>query len=217
MTTLQLINLCCPVCGTSFRSHAVVSMDPSGGQATDFHRRPDGTQPLPYFVHTCRCCGYSGADDDFSDDVDVSPSLKASVWNELAPQLAGRAPSGSEKYEAAAKVAEWQGRESAHIGNLFLGAAWCCVDEGDTEAERYFRRHAAWIFELALASPNDVSSDERAVVTYLVGELWRRIGDLNSAWTWFDRVMDEVIDPETQQWVMDAARQQRDCPQEWFA
>ena len=61
-----------------------------------------------------------------------------------------------------------------------------------------------------------VARDERAVLTYLVGELWRRVGDMGSANDWFDRVSMEVVDPQSQQWVIDAARQQRDCPREWF-
>jgi hypothetical protein len=90
------------------------------------------------------------------------------------------------------------------------------VDEGDTEAERYFRRKAAWKFEEALASFDGVAREERAVLTYLVGELWRRVGDDRQAAAWFNRVGSEITDPATQQWVLDAARQQRDCPREWF-
>ena len=33
---------------------------------------------------------------------------------------------------------------------------------------------------------------------------------------WEDHFYPEVVDPQTQQWVIDAARQQRDCPREWF-
>jgi hypothetical protein len=33
---------------------------------------------------------------------------------------------------------------------------------------------------------------------------------------WFDRVEEEVTDSSAQQWVLEAARQQRDCPREWF-
>ena len=54
------------------------------------------------------------------------------------------------------------------------------------------------------------------VLTYLTGELWRRAGDLSQAYQWFNRVPSELSDPATQQWVVDAARQQRDCPREWF-
>jgi hypothetical protein len=106
--------------------------------------------------------------------------------------------------------------EPRHIADLLLRAAWCCVDEGDTEAERYFRRKAAWMLERALDSFDGVATDERAVLTYLVGELWRRVGDLTLAAAWFNRVPPEVTDEPTQQWILDAARQQRDCPREWF-
>jgi uncharacterized protein (DUF2225 family) len=138
------------------------------------------------------------------------------VWSELAPCISVGTLTGSDKYEAAAKVADWQGAEPRHVADLLLRAAWCCVDEGDTEAERFFRRKAAWKFEESLESFDGVGRDERAVLTYLVGELWRRVGDLQLASRWFGRVSSELVDTQSQQWVLDAARQQRDCPREWF-
>ena len=217
MTTLRQIELRCPICDTRFHSQAVVSTNAFGGKRTDFHERAAGTQPLAYLIHMCRECGYSGGERDFTGDADVSPLLKEHVLNELAPSIARTAVTGSEKYEAAAKVAEWQGMESRHIADLLLRAAWCCVDEGDIEAERYFRRHAAWMFERALESYDTVPRDERAVLTYLTGELWRRVGDLTQSNAWFDLVADEIVDPGVQQWIVDAASQQRTSPREWFA
>ena len=216
MTTLQQIELRCPICDTRFKSQQVTSTNSFGGKRTDFHERAAGTQPLPYLIHMCNRCGYSGAERDFTDEADVTPVLKEHVWSELAPALTAVAISGSEKYEAAAKVAEWQALESRHVADLLLRAAWCCVDESDTEAERYFRRKSAWKFEEALNSFDGVARDERAVLTYLVGELWRRVGDDQQAHTWFNRVASEITNTATQQWVLDAARQQRDCPREWF-
>ena len=219
MTTLQQIELQCPVCETRFRSQAVISTNSFGGKRTDFHERAAGTQPLPYLVHMCDQCGYTGAERDFTDEADVTPVVREHVWTELAPALTLPRPGavlGSEKYEAAAKVAEWQGLEPRHVADLLLRAAWCCVDEGDVEAERFFRRRAAWAFERSLDAFDGVAREERAVLTYLVGELWRRVGDAGQARAWFDRVPLEVADAATQQWVLDAARQQRDCPREWF-
>jgi uncharacterized protein (DUF2225 family) len=106
--------------------------------------------------------------------------------------------------------------EARHVADLLLRAAWCCVDEGDIEAERFFRRKAAWKFEEALESFDGVAREERAVLTYLVGELWRRVGEVKLSVAWLNRVAAEVADPQTQAWVTDAARQQRDCPREWF-
>ena len=104
-----------------------------------------------------------------------------------------------------------------HIADLLLRAAWCCVDEGDIEAERYFRRLAARAFEGALGSYDGVPRDERAILTYLVGELWRRVGDMMASTHWVESVAGEVVDRESQQWIIDAADQQRINPREWFA
>ena len=240
MTTLRQIELTCPICFNRFSSQAVLSTNSFGGKRTDFHERAAGAQPLPYFIHLCSRCGYAGSERDFGEEADVSPALKEHVWDELAPRLADVAAlsgngsgagegntsdstgagalaiAGSDKYEFAAKVATWAGAEPRRVADLLLRAAWCCVDEGDIEAERYFRRQAAWAFERALASYDGVERDERAVLTYLVGELWRRVGDLAKAREWFDRVPGELTNPPAQQWVVDAARQQRDCPREWF-
>ena len=216
MTTLHHIDLTCPVCERAFRSQTVVATNGFGGKRTDFHERAAGMQPLPYFVHLCATCGYAGTTRDFGTEVEVSGLLRDQVWQLLAPALASSLPSGSLKYEHAAKVAAWQGQEPRYLADLYLRAAWCCVDEGDIEAERYFRRLAAWRFADALASFDGVPGEERAVLTYLVGELWRRIGDERQAREWFDRVPDEVVEPDTQEWVLEVASQQKREPREWF-
>jgi uncharacterized protein (DUF2225 family) len=215
MTTLRQIDLRCPVCDNEFKSQSVVSTNAFGGKRTDFHERAAGTQPLAYLIHMCSECGYSGGEADFTAPMPVSPILKQQVLKELAP-LRPSPICGSEKYEAAAKVAQWQGMEARHVADLLLRAAWCCVDEGDIEAERFFRRHAVWKFEEALSAYDAVPRDERAVLTYLVGELWRRIGNTKKAATWFESVSGEVVDLQNQQWVLDAAEQQKLNPREWF-
>ena len=217
MTTFRRIQLRCPICDNRFESDAVVATNAFGGKRTDFHERASGKQPLAYLVHMCRTCGYSGLERDFADEAEISVGLKEQVWKELAPLAATAAMTGSEKYEAAAKVAEWQGADARHVADLLLRAAWCCVDECDVEAERFFRRLAVRWFESALAGYDGVPQNERAVITYLVGELWRRIGDAKVAGEWFGKVADEIIDPEAQQWVLLVAEQQRSEPSEWFS
>lgn len=214
MTTLREIVLSCPICGNSFESQAVETTNAFGGKRTDFHECAAGTQPLAYLVHMCGECGYSGEERDFDSEEEVSPLLKEHVLNELAPRVS-MSSVGSAKYEAAAKVAEWQGMDERNVADLLLRAAWCCVDEGDVEAERYFRRHAAWMFERALARYDSVAQEERAVLTYLIGELWRRVGDLKQAKIWFEKVYDEALG-DAQHWIVAAAEQQMINPREWF-
>jgi hypothetical protein len=72
------------------------------------------------------------------------------------------------------------------------------------------------MFEESLLAYDAVPREERAILTYLVGELWRRIGDVKKATTWFELVASEVTDAQSQQWVIDAADQQKLNPREWF-
>lgn len=128
-----------------------------------------------------------------------------------------RAP-GSERYEAAAKIALWRQQPAARVAYLYLCAAWCALEEDDHEAERFYRRHAAGWYERALAGDEDegIRPDERAKATYLVGELWRRIGDDRQAARWFTRVADEVVDVDAQQGLVELAAQQQHAPEEWL-
>jgi uncharacterized protein len=218
MTSLQRIDLVCPVCDGHFRSQAVVSTNSFGGKRTDFHERAAGAQPLPFLVHSCPSCGYTGSERSFVEGAEVTAHVRSQVLTMLTPLAADhQLDAASERFHAAAQVAEWEGADPRQIADLLLRAAWCCVDDDDREGERYFRRAAALRFIEALERQDAVPRAERAVLTYLVGELWRRVGDVSQAAIWFARVESEIVDADDQQWVRDAAVQQRDAPREWFA
>lgn len=215
MTVLETIQLTCAVCNADVVSTKVVATHQPVRRRTDFQECSTGAPALHYLVHMCTRCGYAGTEEEFTNDA-VSPAVCERVWDELAPNAFEYAQTGSAKFEAAAKIAIWQGAEPLKVGDLFLRAAWCCIDEGDVEAERYFRRLAARQFQGSLESDDDTALDERAVITFMVGELWRRVGDERLAREWFSRVPGELTDPRRQRWIVDAARQQRDNPREWF-
>ena len=215
MITLREIALQCPTCGTWFRSRAIgLEGRRTVHTTTDFHECVDGLEPVAFTVHQCTACGFAGEDADFADDV---------VGTESAAAPSGGTPfttdgdvAASEKYEAAARIARRRGEAPLDIAALLLRAAWCCVAEQDSEAERYFRREAARTYERALAGYDAVPAGQRAEVTYLVGELWRRVGDVARARTWLERVAREVTDPVKQRWLVALAMQQRDEPREWL-
>ncbi len=216
MTTLRDIALTCPVCSEQFTSTALQTVWAAIGKTTDFRARSLGPPTIGYEIHGCPHCGFTGSESEFGCESVVDPTVQHHVWTELAPRLATAAHRASEKYEFAAKVAQWEGCDEMRVATLWLRAAWCCVEERDVEAERYYRRLAAAAFERALVAGDDLDRDDRAVVTYLVGELWRRIGDERRARSWFERVAGEVSRPREQRWIVDAAHQQKDNPREWF-
>ena len=84
MTTLQQIELRCPICETRFRSQTVISTNSFGGKRTDFHERAAGTQPLPYLIHMCNRCGYTGSERDFGDEAEVSTTTYLSGYGDYA-------------------------------------------------------------------------------------------------------------------------------------
>ena len=217
MTTLRDITLACPICGTRFRSRVVNDVAIAGcplRMSTDFRECADSPDTLPFLVHQCVGCGFAGTDDEFTmhEDDDEWPSpLDARSRDGFDGNIAG-----SEKYEAAARVATWRGGGACVVADLLLRAAWCCIAERDIEAERYFRREAARMYEQALASYDEVPRERRARLTYLASELWRRAGDERRAHACFLRVADEVTDERTQLWLVRLAAQQRDEPREWL-
>ena len=197
MTTLKWIDLRCPVCESVFESMAASSNDEAGQDYTIDPGTPMSmaVAMLPFLVHVCRRCGYTGAVSDFGDDVEITNDVRARVWAELAPQLGTsvRIPwlaltvAGSDKYDGAARIAEWRGGDARHVAELWVRAAWCCVDEDDVEAERYYARHAARWFAKALDVYGEFDDDERTTMAYRLGELWLRIGDTRQANAWFER------------------------------
>jgi uncharacterized protein (DUF2225 family) len=218
MTTLCQVEYQCPVCEHAFRSQKVVSTNSFGGKRTDFHERAAGAQPLPHLVQTCWECGFAASDAVFEsaeERGDITGMVREQLL-EAMPKWRGRTLTGSEKYEAAAEAAEILGGGDRVIADYLLRAAWCCVDENDTEAERYFRIKAAERFQTALASFDGIEQLERAVVTYLTGELWRRSGHQARALEWFEKVPNEIVDNPTQRWIVDAAIQQGTAPREWW-
>jgi hypothetical protein len=197
MLTLKWIDLHCPVCASVFETMAASSSDDEG---QDYYIDPSApvstaVAVLPFLVHACPRCGYAGAVRDFGEDIEITEDVRTRVWAELAPQLgvSVRIPwlaltvAGSDKYDGAARVAEWRGADARHVAELWVRAAWCCVDEHDIEAERYYARHAARWFAKALDVYDEFAGDERATMAYRLGQLWLRIGDTTQANAWFDR------------------------------
>lgn len=122
----------------------------------------------------------------------------------------------SDAYTNAALIATLRGTPAKEIADLYLRAAWCCADKQDIEGEQTKRKTAIEYFERALEN-NEIEARQRPVVTYLVGELYRRIGDVYTACIWFDKVLSWTDLDEELAWLSRIAKQQRDNPQSHFS
>jgi hypothetical protein len=79
------------------------------------------------------------------------------------------------KFEAAAQISIWRNRSAEETAGLFLMAAYSCADDGASLQEIYNRTRAIDFFGKALDG-GEVATEQIPQITYLVGELCRRVG-----------------------------------------
>ena len=215
MTTVGRISLICPCCGTEFDGRTIYSTNTFGGKTTDFHGRAVGAEPLHYIISTCTSCGFTDYSGTWPDKADLKPETLERVNKEIKPLAGGEGLDGSLRYRFLALIAESEGRGEVAVADAYLKAAWLATEEsGHTDIEMQCRRLAIEHFEKGLLDME--RTDERYLtLTYLVGELYRRIGERDRANEWFDKVI-RIAQPSDPDWVTEIARQQRTDPKEFF-
>lgn len=202
----------CPICNAAIAVRHLMSTNTFGGQDTDFRSHAVGFDPLHIVMNQCASCGYSDFSPYFDKPREMSDVLKQRIRKEIH---AVDDPSDSHRYATAAQIAEIRGAALEEIANLYLNAAWCCQDENDTQGEKSFRKLAISNFISALDS-EEIKDSKRVSIIYLVGELYRRIGDSENAQNWFNRVIAMDDDSEHVAQYRKIAEQQRDNPKEQF-
>jgi uncharacterized protein len=188
MTKVGQQTFTCPNCQHDFVTEVLFSTS-SSGLTSEFRRMALGMQPEPYDVHTCTSCGLSGWDTVFEGE--VSAGTAALLAQRITPLIVDGPPPAWRRYEYAAWIAEWEQADDEEVGYLYLCAAWCAEDRGlsDDEGARY-RRSAAEFYRKALegSEGDGLEGNQRAELTYLVGELHRRAGDPEEAERWLAQV-----------------------------
>lgn len=214
MTSFKTEDVPCPVCNAMVTVRYLMSTNTFGGHDTDFRSHAIGADPLYIVISTCKACGYSDYGHYFSNPRQMSDELKRRIRETLTP-LAEDEPEMSAVYANAALIATWRKAPPSEIADLYLRAAWCCADRNDSEGEMAHRKAAIKQFEQALET-NEIEVSQRPVIMYLVGELYRRTGDVDTARTWFDSVLSLTSLSDKLAWLPEMAEQQRDNPQSRF-
>lgn len=198
MTMMVPKSLKCPLCVREFESQMVTSFS-VGEKESDFCPRYLGANPLPAFLHVCPGCGFVGFEADYRN---LDPAKAESVKRVLAglQWQEGQRLGGPERYRRAALIAMYSGKKCAQIADLYLQATWCSRMDGEPEEEeKSARKKAVKYFELALAA-QEFDTADLPVVHYLLGELYRRLGESKRAREHFER-LDEFQGVEP--WLID--------------
>ncbi|MDY6988909.1 MAG: DUF2225 domain-containing protein [Thermodesulfobacteriota bacterium] len=210
MTRLESRKLRCPCCKRRFKTSVLLSWNTLGPVSTDLRGRAVGTEPLPFAIHTCPSCGYSGDECDFGWER-VDSRLKAFIRERLTPLAIDLEAFPGRRFEFAAWIAEWRGDPHLYVGLCFLRAAWCWADNKKETEEKYCRRMAIEYFECALVL-DEVTENDVAVVNYLVAENYRRIGKEKKALAWYNSAIEAAGDDGEKKWLIRLARRQKAEP-----
>ncbi|MCL4500597.1 MAG: DUF2225 domain-containing protein [Deltaproteobacteria bacterium] len=183
-TTLSDHDFTCGFCGQTFKDKIIWSTNVMDRDA-EFRPLAMGLDPLPYYVHLCPHCGYANT----SEEVKLTDREKAEIGKFLTAyrQNHGAEPTPADKYEVLANIFIIRKLPSDKIAYAYQRAAWMADDANDQAAGRKFRTAALEYLTKAL---KDHETDPKVtpVLTYVAGELNRRLGRFDEALQWFSRV-----------------------------
>ena len=214
MTKTQLQKFTCPLCGNMFESKVITSTNTLGPFHSDFYREAQGEQPICYFVQTCSSCGYSGYEGDFEPQ-NFSTQFRRAMAETVTPEVKDRMFEVHGNFYLAALCAEWRGAPPQTLARIYHMGAWCSRVRKDREKENFYMGKAVEFFERALVS-GQASMEQRAMFTYLIGDLYRRMGNKEKAKEWYEKVEAEVKASGGEPKIIEFAKRQMTNPADIF-
>lgn len=206
-TLFKECDFVCPACKAEFKSKTVKSVTHKG-QDSDFFPHYQGENPLPFFLVQCPECAYAAYPEDYELSVAADRKVPVSFIKKIISMpLSRKLPKEALRFFIAAKIYEETERNPYHIGNLFLRGSWCCRIIENRKAEIELQQLAVKFLQTSVDRSTITNPDNRPIVTYLIGEIYRRLEDKQKAREWFGAVQDVLIDPE-QQWVLELTQKQ---------
>jgi len=207
VTSFKISSFSCPACKAVFDAKTVTSITHQG-QDSDFLPHYLGENPLPYFLVRCPECSFSGYPEDYNGIDRSEKSVAMSYLKKiLSMPVCKKMPEEALKFFIAGKIYEETGRNPYHTGNLYLRGSWCCRIQENRKAEIELQQLAVKFLRIAVEKSTISNPDNLPVVTYLIGELYRRLEDRKAAREWFGAVEEVIIDPE-QQWILELTQKQ---------
>lgn len=188
----------CPVCGKETKIKAVRSnVSKMTKRDSDFMIYYDVVNPMLYEIMYCKVCGYAGLPGDFSSLTGIqrkavlakiTPSWKSKEYPEIYD-----VDNAIEQHKLALLNAVVKESKPSGKAILCLKISWLYRLKGDRDQELVFQKQAVQGWELAYENEDfplyglDIYS-----ALYLIGELYRRIGDNEKALRYFGMVLSDV-------------------------
>lgn len=219
----------CPICATKFKVRMV---KPSHVKPTtrdsDFCQHYEGLNPLLYDVWVCPECLYAAKRKEFLDMKPVAKKKlqEALLRNKGVPKSVNFSEyrdinSAIYAFELAVPCYEIKEASDEVLAGLNMRAAWLCREAGDEDREKYYLRQAIEGYLHFFEWKSETGSKLGEVgLMYILGELYRRVGEYRESVRWFGRVViheDIKRQPEIERLTRDSWQDARAKEREMLA
>ena len=197
----------CPTCGYTGEVSAFEEMAPKADKAI----------PAPLTGAWFSQEEWEDAHDPMLTD---RPRLRASTLEEqLSVHLAGQALEASKnaalRYEHHAQVERWLGHGPLREGDCFLRAAWMHEDAKEPDHARRCRHRAVACYRRGVDERRWFARrEDLVVIAYLIGELHRKLGELEEGKRWFEQAIAWSSGLQKMQELVELAERQARDPRE---
>ncbi|MGF7056712.1 DUF2225 domain-containing protein [Brassicibacter mesophilus] len=184
----------CPSCNKEFTSSKVKSsrlrVDKRDSDLLVYYK---GENPIKYSVFVCPHCGYAAQEANFNS---LPQGKKDIIKINITARWYKKEYAGVRSIDDAIicnKLALYCGQlidlKKLDLGNICLRIAWLYRMNEDNEEQR-FLQYAVALFEEAFYSESLSNSVmDEVTLGYLIGELYRRIGENSVAISWFGKIV----------------------------
>lgn len=186
----------CPLCLKSFNTIVINKSSLKVKiRESDFHIIYHDYSPLLYEAIVCSNCGFAGLRDQFEEVSISNKKFLRNYYNKKKilpiPKINDFINRNYEDAEMAFNQAVNWGKilktSSFKIAGIILRAAWLCREQGDEKKEKNYLGKAILYYEKAYSSERIINSPlGEPGAAYIAGELYRRLGENNKAFIWFN-------------------------------
>lgn len=184
----------CPICKKNFTNMKVMESKLRVEEAhTDlFIKYKGNVHPLQYNAIVCPQCGYAALENNFNK---ILPRNHDIIKEKVSSKWAGKDYTGKRTlkesiicFKLALYCAELIKSKKVELAGMCLKIAWLYrIKENEEKNEAKFLKLSVELYEASYLS-EDSDMDE-ITLTYLMGELYRRLGEVDKATSWLSKVV----------------------------
>jgi tetratricopeptide (TPR) repeat protein len=194
----------CPIDDNIFKIRVTVGMTTSGS-LYDFQKQGDLDNFYENSVVSCPLCHYCGNTGDF--DTTFTQKTKQEILKILEPYKQSIMTEVLE-IEIAIKIHQYFKRNNDDIANMYLIASYFLKgDTVQTSKRKELQQNSALYLIKAVELKEYNDKETYATINYLIGELYRRIGNFEMAIKYYDLALN---DSNKKAWLLKVVTKQKE-------